>query len=75
MPTNCGSRVSHLQHASRRRRLTETIAAGVETGEFAARIDSEAAPVAGAMFYRRLMTADAPDTDFVTRVVNTVLGA
>jgi len=27
------------------------------------------------MFYRRLMTADAPDTDFVTRVVNTMLGA
>jgi len=27
------------------------------------------------MFYRRLMTADAPVTDFVTRVVNTVLGA
>ena len=67
--------MSHLQHASRRQRLTETIAAGVETGEFAASIDPDAASVAGAMFYRRLMTADAPDTDFITRLVNTVLGA
>jgi TetR/AcrR family transcriptional regulator of autoinduction and epiphytic fitness len=69
--------LSHLQHASRRQRLIDTIAAGVETGEFAARIDPDAASVAlaGAMFYRRLMTADAPDTDFITRLVNTVLGA
>jgi TetR/AcrR family transcriptional regulator, regulator of autoinduction and epiphytic fitness len=67
----------HTYSAQRRQRLTDTIAAGVETGEFAPRIDPDAASVAlaGAMFYRRLMTADAPDTDFVTRVVNTVLGA
>jgi TetR/AcrR family transcriptional regulator, regulator of autoinduction and epiphytic fitness len=57
--------------------LTDTIANGVEAGEFPARIDPDAASVAlaGAMFYRRLMTADAPDADFITRLVDTVLGA
>jgi AcrR family transcriptional regulator len=63
--------------ARRRRRLTDTIAAGVEAGEFPSRIDPDAASVAlaGAMFYRRLMTADAPDAEFITRLVDTVLGA
>ena len=61
----------------RRQRLTDTIAAGVEAGEFPARVDPDAASVAlaGAMFYRRLMTADAPDADFIARLVDTVLGA
>lgn len=69
--------MSALYSARRRQRLTDTIAAGVEAGELSARIDPDAASVAlaGAMFYRRLMTADAPDTDFITRLVNTVLGA
>jgi TetR/AcrR family transcriptional regulator, regulator of autoinduction and epiphytic fitness len=57
--------------------LTDTIAAGVKAGEFPARIDPDAAAVAlaGAMFYRRLMTADAPDAEFIRRIVDTVLGA
>jgi len=57
--------------------LTDTIAAGVKAGEFPARIDPDAAAVAlaGAMFYRRLMTADAPDAEFIRRIVETVLGA
>lgn len=67
----------HTYSARRRQRLTDTIAAGVEAGEFPARIDPDAASaaLAGAMFYRRLMTADAPDADFITRLVDTVLGA
>jgi hypothetical protein len=57
--------------------LTDTIAAGVETGEFPSRVDPEAASVAlaGAMFYRRLMTPDAPDADFIGRLVDSMLGA
>jgi TetR/AcrR family transcriptional regulator, regulator of autoinduction and epiphytic fitness len=67
----------HTYSARRRRRLTESIAAGVQAGEFPSRIDPDAAStaLAGAMFYRRLMTADAPDADFITRLVDTVLGA
>jgi TetR/AcrR family transcriptional regulator, regulator of autoinduction and epiphytic fitness len=67
----------HTYSARRRQRLTDTITAGVETGEFPSRIDPDAASaaLAGAMFYRRLMTADAPDADFITRLVDTVLGA
>jgi TetR/AcrR family transcriptional regulator, regulator of autoinduction and epiphytic fitness len=67
----------HTYSARRRQRLTDTIAAGVLAGELPARIDPDAASVAlaGAMFYRRLMTADAPDADFIARLVDTVLGA
>jgi TetR/AcrR family transcriptional regulator, regulator of autoinduction and epiphytic fitness len=67
----------HAYSARRRKRLTDTIAAGVEAGEFPCRIDPDAASaaLAGAMFYRRLMTPDAPDGDFITRLVDTVLGA
>jgi TetR/AcrR family transcriptional regulator, regulator of autoinduction and epiphytic fitness len=67
----------HTYSARRRQRLTDIIAAGVEAGEFPARIDPDAASVAlaGAMFYRRLMTADAPDADFIAHLVETVLGA
>lgn len=67
----------HAYSARRRQRLTDTITAGVSAGEFPSRIDPDAASaaLAGAMFYRRLMTADAPDADFVTRLVDTVLGA
>ena len=66
----------HTYSARRRQRLTDTIAAGVQAHEFPARIDPDAASVAlaGAMFYRRLMTADAPDADFIARLVHTVLG-
>jgi TetR/AcrR family transcriptional regulator, regulator of autoinduction and epiphytic fitness len=67
----------HAYSARRRQRLTDAIAAGVEAGEFPPRLDPDAAAtaLAGAMFYRRLMTADAPDADFITRLVDTVLGA
>jgi AcrR family transcriptional regulator len=67
----------HTYAARRRQRLTDTIAAGVQRGEFPSRIDPDAASVAlaGAMFYRRLMTPDAPDADFIRRLVDSVLGA
>jgi TetR/AcrR family transcriptional regulator, regulator of autoinduction and epiphytic fitness len=67
----------HAYSARRRQRLTDTIAAGVDTGEFPTDIDPDAASaaLAGAMFYRRLMTPDAPDTAFIARLVDTVLGA
>ena len=66
----------HTYSARRRQRLTDTIAAGVEAGELPARVDPDAASsaLAGAMFYRRLMTADAPDAGFRARLVDTVLG-
>jgi TetR/AcrR family transcriptional regulator, regulator of autoinduction and epiphytic fitness len=61
--------------AHRRQRLTDTIAAGVADGEFPARVDPEAASTAlsGALFYRRLMTADAADTEFLAHLIDTVL--
>jgi TetR/AcrR family transcriptional regulator of autoinduction and epiphytic fitness len=66
----------HAYSAQRRRRLTDTIAAGVEDGDFAVRIDPDAASVAlsGAVFYRRLMTSDPPDAAFIESLVETVLG-
>ena len=66
----------HGYAARRRQRLTDTIAAGVDSGDFPSRVDPDAASVAlaGAMFYRRLMTADAPEAEFITRLVDTVLG-
>ena len=66
----------HAYSARRRQRLADTIAAGVDAGELPARVDADAASVAlaGAMFYRRLMTADAPDAELITRLVDTVLG-
>jgi TetR/AcrR family transcriptional regulator, regulator of autoinduction and epiphytic fitness len=66
----------HAYSAQRRERLTHTIAAGVADGQFPARIDPEAASAAlsGAVFYRRLMTSDASDSDFIARLIDTVLG-
>jgi TetR/AcrR family transcriptional regulator, regulator of autoinduction and epiphytic fitness len=65
----------HAYSARRRQRLTDTIATGIAAGELA-RVDADAASaaLAGAMFYRRLMTADAPEADFIARLVDTVLG-
>ena len=65
----------HSYSAQRRQRLTDTIAAGVADKQLPARIDPEAASAAlsGAVFYRRLMTADAPDADFIARLIDTVL--
>jgi AcrR family transcriptional regulator len=65
----------HRYSAQRRRRLTDTIAAGVADGQFPARVDPEAASAAlsGAVFYRRLMTADALDDEFIDELIDTVL--
>lgn len=62
--------------ARRRQRLTDTIAAGVASGELPRRVDADAASVAlsGALFYRRLTTADRPDAAFIATLVDTVLG-
>lgn len=62
--------------AQRRQRLTDTIASGVADGQFSARIDPEAASVAlsGAMFYRRLVTAEPADPEFIMALIDTVLG-
>jgi TetR/AcrR family transcriptional regulator of autoinduction and epiphytic fitness len=66
----------HAYAARRRQRLTDMIAAGVKAGELPSHIDPDAASVAlaGAMFYRRLMTADAPDAHFIALLVDSVLG-
>ncbi len=65
----------HRYSAARRHRLTDAIAAGVRDGQFPARIDAEAASVAlsGAVFYRRLMTAEVLDEAFVAELIDTVL--
>lgn len=62
--------------AQRRQRLTDTIASGVADGQFPARIDPEAASVAlsGALFYRRLATAEDADPQFIAELIDTVLG-
>jgi len=67
----------HRYSAQRRQRLTDTIAVGVADGEFPARVDPEAASTAlsGAVFYRRLMTPDALDADFIAELIDTVLEA
>lgn len=66
----------HAYSAQRRQRLTDTIAAGLADGQFPATIDPEAASVAlsGALFYRRLMTSDALDAEFISSLIDTVLG-
>jgi AcrR family transcriptional regulator len=66
----------HRFSAQRRQRLTDSIAAGVTAGEFPPTVDPETASVAlsGAVFYRCLMTADAPDACFVSGLLDSVLG-
>jgi TetR/AcrR family transcriptional regulator, regulator of autoinduction and epiphytic fitness len=66
----------HAYNARRRKGLTDAIAAGVASGDFPAGIDVEAAglAMAGAMFYRRLMTPEPPDPPLVTALIETVLG-
>lgn len=66
----------HSYSAQRRERLTETIVAGVADGELPERVDPDAAATAlsGALFYRRLATAESPDADFLRRLIDTVLG-
>jgi TetR/AcrR family transcriptional regulator, regulator of autoinduction and epiphytic fitness len=66
----------HSYSAQRRQTLTDTIAAGVSDGQFPERVDPEAASAAlsGAVFYRRLMTADESNDDFIAQLIDTVLG-
>ena len=62
--------------AQRRQRLTDTIASGVAAGQLPARIDPAAASAAlsGALFYRRLLTAETTDPQYITGLIDTVLG-
>ncbi len=66
----------HRYSAQRRHRLTDAIAAGVDDGQFPARVDAEVASAAlsGAVFYRRLMAADVADAEFIGALLETVLG-
>lgn len=66
----------HHYSAQRRHRLTDAIAAGVTDRQFPARVDAEAASSAlsGAVFYRRLMTDDVADAEFIGALIDTVLG-
>lgn len=65
----------HAFSAQRRQRLTAAISAGVAAGEFPSALDPETASVAlsGGVFYRCLMTAGAPDADFIAGLLSTVL--
>lgn len=68
----------HVRYAARRRqRLTETIRSGVRSGELAPTLDPELASLAlaGAVFYRRLISCDPLDPDRVPELVDVVLGA
>ncbi|MGV0800675.1 TetR-like C-terminal domain-containing protein, partial [Mycolicibacterium elephantis] len=66
----------HGYSKRRRQRLTDAIAAGVADGQLPARVIPDAASVAlaGALFYRRLATAEPPDARFIADLVDTVLG-
>lgn len=66
----------HSYSARRRQTLVNSIAAGVESGDFPAGLDPELAALAlaGALFYRRLMTGEALDRGLVPELVETVLG-
>src|SRR5262249_61745515 len=67
----------HAYSARRRQRLTDTIAVGIEAGEFPSRVDPDAAStaLAGAMFYRRLVTPAAPAAPLIPRPRDTRPGA
>jgi TetR/AcrR family transcriptional regulator, regulator of autoinduction and epiphytic fitness len=62
--------------ARRRRALTDAVAAGVGSGEFPPGVDPDMASLAlsGALFYRRLMTAEPLDPRAVQGLIATVLG-
>jgi TetR/AcrR family transcriptional regulator, regulator of autoinduction and epiphytic fitness len=66
----------HRYNAARRGALVEAIASGVEAGDFAATIDPELAAqaLAGAIFYRRLMTGEPFEPERVGELVELVLG-
>ena len=67
----------HHRYAARRRQaLIDTIADGVAAGDFPSHLDAELAAVAlaGAIFYRRLMTGEPLDPARVPALIDTVLG-
>lgn len=66
----------HRYSARRRQVLVDTIVAGIESGDFPATLDADlaATALAGALFYRRLMTADPLDPAEVPALIDTVLG-
>lgn len=65
----------HGYSAQRRRTLVDTIAAGIQSGDFRSQIDPELASLtlAGALFYRRLMTGEPFDPGQIPELVDTVL--
>jgi TetR/AcrR family transcriptional regulator, regulator of autoinduction and epiphytic fitness len=66
----------HRYNTTRRRALVEAIASGVEAGDFTAAIDPELAAqaLAGAIFYRRLMTGEPLEPERVGELIDLVLG-
>lgn len=67
---------THRYSAVRRQTLTDTIAAGIACGDLPPTIDPELASLAlsGALFYRRLMTAEPFDSAQIPGLMDTVLG-
>ncbi len=65
----------HRYSAERRRALIDLIAVGIDAGEVSPEVDPELATTAllGAIFYRRLMTADPLDPGEAGRLVDLVL--
>ena len=66
----------HRYNAERRQALIELIARGVDAGEFRSGLDPELATVAllGAIFYRRLMTAEPLPPRGAGELVELILG-
>jgi TetR/AcrR family transcriptional regulator, regulator of autoinduction and epiphytic fitness len=66
----------HRYSTDRRQALIDLVQRGVRDGEFRRDLDPELATVAllGAIFYRRLMTAEAFDPAAAGKLVDTVLG-
>jgi TetR/AcrR family transcriptional regulator of autoinduction and epiphytic fitness len=66
----------HRYNAERRRALVEAIALGIDGGDFPPATEPELAAqsLAGAIFYRRLMTSESFDPDRVDELVDLVLG-
>ncbi len=66
----------HRYSAERRRSLVAVIAEGVAAGDFGARLDPELAALAllGAIFYRRLMSAEPFDPNRASDLIDIVLG-
>lgn len=66
----------HGYSARRRQTLVDTIAAGIDSGDFPTTLDPDLASLAlvGALFYRRLMTGEPLDPALVPDLVDAVLG-